>query len=526
MATAISDTAGAALARRLLPAAIFIPFVFGLAAFTGHQRGRFDTNFAISLLVVCDIVVFSLLVWFTARWLHGAELQRREVELTARHAEQRYHSVIEQAAEGIYLTEVKSKTIVDVNLAFLRLLGYSPLEAQGSSVYRIVADSPEQIDAQIQKVIAAGAPVLGERQYRRKDGSIVDVQVSSAVIDDASGQVLCTVVRDITERKRAEAALRSSELRSRLIVDTANDAFVAMDIEGRIIEWNRQAEVTFGWSRDEAIGRVLADTVIPPQYREAHHHGLAKYLETGEGPLLNNRIEITAVRRDGEEFPVEMTIAPIELDNRLFFSAFVHDITARKRDQAQLLEQNTQLEQSARSEREAHAALKQAQTALVQTEKLAGLGQMVAGVAHEINNPLAFVSNNVAVLQRDLGGIRELIGLYQQVNGSLSTMQPELSAKIQELTDRLDLTYSLDNLGDLLVRSREGLRRIHQIVKDLRDFARLDEGDFHEVDLNSGLESTVNIILGRAKKNQVLIETSLAPFLPSVAIPPRSTRSS
>ncbi len=519
MATVMSDTGGAVLARRLLPAAVLIPFLLGLLSFAGHQRKYFDANFAISLTVVFDIVIFSSLVWATARWLHAAELRRREAENSARQLEKRYHAVIEQAAEGIYLTDVKTRTILEANHAFSRLLGYLPSEAKGADIHQLVADSAENIDAQIQKIIAAGAPVLSERQYRHRDGSVVDMQVSSTVIDDAQGKVLCTVVRDITERKRAEAALRSSELRSRLIVDTANDAFVAMDVEGNIIEWNRQAEVTFGWRRSDAIGRPLVDTIIPPQYREAHTRGLAKYFETGEGPVLNNRIEITAIRHDGEEFPIEMTIAPIEIDKRLFFSAFVHDITTRNRVRAQLQEHNKLLAEAADSERKAHAALKDAQTALVQTEKLAGLGQMVAGVAHEINNPLAFVSNNVAVLQRDLSGIRELLALYAKVNGSLLALQPDLATQIAELTERLDLTYSLDNLTDLLARSRDGLRRIQQIVKDLRDFARLDEGDFHEVDLNAGLESTVNIILGRAKKHQVRIETDLAPLPPVSCYP-------
>ena len=95
-----------------------------------------------------------------------------------------------------------------------------------------------------------------------------------------------------------------SELQTRMILDTAYDAVVAMDSNGRIIDWNRQAAVTFGWSREEALGRNLAETIVPPSYREAHARGLARFLETGAGPVLNQRIEISALRRDGREFPV------------------------------------------------------------------------------------------------------------------------------------------------------------------------------------------------------------------------------
>src|ERR687895_44074 len=121
------------------------------------------------------------------------------------------------------------------------------------------------------------------------------------------------------------------------------------------------------------------------------------------------------------------------------------------------------LEEAARSERLAHMALQQAhedlkrtQTHLVQSEKLVGLGQMVAGVAHQINNPPAFVSNNVAVLQRDLRSVVELVSLYQQAEPAMVEPRPDLAQRIRELSDRVDLSYTISNLEELLVRSRDG----------------------------------------------------------------------
>lgn len=130
--------------------------------------------------------------------------------------------------------------------------------------------------------------------------------------------------------KAAEEALRESEARNRMIVENALDAVVVMDCGGRITEWNAQAETIFGWSRREAVGLVLAETIIPPAYREAHERGLRRFLDTGQGPLLNRRVEITACHRDGREFPVELAITPARQGDIHTFSAFVRDITQRK----------------------------------------------------------------------------------------------------------------------------------------------------------------------------------------------------
>jgi signal transduction histidine kinase len=182
------------------------------------------------------------------------------------------------------------------------------------------------------------------------------------------------------------------------------------------------------------------------------------------------------------------------------------DVTEKKRAEEILERKNQQLEEAARAERAAREALLQAQGQLVQSEKLAGRGQMVAGVAHEINNPLAFVGNNVAVMQRDVGGLRKLLDLYRQADGSVPA---DLRQRIAEVEEEMDLAYTLENLDGLFSRSREGLRRIQQIVKDLRDFARLDESDLAECDLNAGITSTLNIIQGHAKRKQVRLVTEL-----------------
>ena len=120
------------------------------------------------------------------------------------------------------------------------------------------------------------------------------------------------------ERRNALARLAESEARARLIVDTAHDAFIGIDPTGRIVAWNAQAERTFGWTRDEVLGRNLAETIIPPAFREAHTSGMRRFHETGEAPVVNQRLELTALHRSGREFPVELTItSPMRVGERL-----------------------------------------------------------------------------------------------------------------------------------------------------------------------------------------------------------------
>ena len=134
------------------------------------------------------------------------------------------------------------------------------------------------------------------------------------------------------------------DLRFRAILETALDAVISMDAEGRITGWNGQAEVIFGWPAAEVLGRSLAATIIPPHYRDAHHAGLARYLATGEGPVLNRRIEISAWHRAGHEFPVELAIATVQEPGGPSFSAFVRDITDRKQAETELRDRQAYLD--------------------------------------------------------------------------------------------------------------------------------------------------------------------------------------
>jgi PAS domain S-box-containing protein len=136
------------------------------------------------------------------------------------------------------------------------------------------------------------------------------------------------------ERSRAEEAVRDSEARKSAMLEASLDCIVSMDHLGNVVDFNAAAERTFGWSAEEAVGREMCDVIIPPSLREAHRAGLARYLETGEGAVIGNRIEITGMRRDGHEFPVELTIVRAKLDGPPQFTGFIRDISERKRRQA------------------------------------------------------------------------------------------------------------------------------------------------------------------------------------------------
>lgn len=143
-------------------------------------------------------------------------------------------------------------------------------------------------------------------------------------------------VRDISDRKRVETDLRASEARVRAILDTAFDAIISVDTEGRIVEFNEAATRIFGVPRAEAIGRCMGDLIVPQIYRAAHAAGMQRYLATGTSHILNKLIEVEALRADGTHFPVELSIAEVQVPEGRLFTAMMRDISERKRIEAQL----------------------------------------------------------------------------------------------------------------------------------------------------------------------------------------------
>jgi PAS domain S-box-containing protein len=257
--------------------------------------------------------------------------ERKRAEEAIRESQQLLQSIIDNSAAVIYVKDLEGRYLL-VNRRYSELFHVSDEAIVGKSDHELFPkDMADAFRAMDQRVAAADAPVIEEEVAPHDDGPHTYVSVKCP-LRDMHGKVhgVFGISTDITERKQAEVALRASEERTRLIVDTALDAVVTIDGAGVITGWSPQAERTFGWTRHEALGQELAETVIPQRYRDAHRRGLERYLATGEAMVLNKRIEMTALRRDGREFPVDLAITPIRTDATIEFGAFVRDITDRK----------------------------------------------------------------------------------------------------------------------------------------------------------------------------------------------------
>ena len=319
------------------------------------------------------------------------------------------------------------------------------------------------------------------------------------------------------QRRQMEQTLREAEAVYHSLVETLPQNIFRKDLEGRVTFGNSNYCKVLGMGLEQLLGKTDFD-LFP-------RHLAERYVKDDHSVIEGGKIFDTVeehVTPAGKRLYVQVMKTPVYgPEGRVVgVQGIFWDVTERKLAEQELEHKNRLLEESVSSERQALGQLKKTQSHLVQSEKLASLGQMVAGVAHEINNPLAFVINNTAVLQRDLRAVTELLKMYQEADGCLKEQCPELMARIGELSEQVDMGYTLGNVQEMLNRSREGLKRIQQIVRDLRDFARLDESDLHEVDLNAGIQSTVNIILGHAKKKQVKIETHFDAALPPVTCQP------
>src|SRR6266850_2409010 len=317
-------------------------------------------------------------------------------------------------------------------------------------------------------------------------------------------------------RMAAEEALKHSQAFYHSLVESLPQNILRKDMEGRFTFGNKRFCTELGLPLEKLRGKTDFD-FFPAELAERYRRDDAAVIAAGK---LFEAVE-EHVTPDGKKLYVQVMKVPIyDTDGRAIgIQGIFWDVTDRKHSEAILQQTNRLLTEAVNSERQAMEQLKMAQSALVQTEKLAGLGQMVAGVAHEINNPLSFVNNNVAVLQRDVAALKELLMLYRQAEELIAAHNQELAGWIKEMEDHIDLPYTLSNLDEVLTRSRDGLRRIQQIVRDLRDFARLDESDLLELDLNEGIASTVNIIRGRAKKKQIQLDMDLHP-LPKITCYP------
>lgn len=452
---------------------------------------------------------------------------RKQAEQELREQRELLQAMLDNWPSPVYLKDILGRYLL-VNRPFETLFGIATGEAIGRTDADLFSKAQAQaLRAADRAAVLEGRPIEQEEVIHSADHeaapTVLLVQRFPLAEPDGQAFAVCAISTDITARRQAEGALREKSVILRSVLDNMADGVIMADERERFLEFNPAAEKMFGlgatettsmdWS--ERYGLFLPDTVTP---FPADQLPLTRAVR---GESINHVEMFVRHARNPEGAWVLINGRPLTgPDGRPAGGVVVcREITERKLAEVLLREQNEKLREAAADERKAHEALKQAEVQLVQAEKLAALGQMVAGFAHEVNNPLAFVSNDMAVLQRDLTALRQLIELYRDIDSTLEAHAPEQLDKVRALAESMDLDYTIPNIDRLTARSREGLRRIQQIVKDLRDFARPDEGDLKAVDLNTGVASTVNLILGKARRLGVELVTEPSPLPPITCYP-------
>ncbi len=383
-------------------------------------------------------------------------LEERVTRRTAELTEQRDFAlqVMNNIAQGLSVVDEAGR-FEYVNPAYARLLGYEPAAMRGLTPYDVTLAEDHEVLREANERRRGGATVTYETRLRGADGSVVFALVTAAPrrrAGEPDGTIAVTT--DLTERRRMEDALRQSEAYRRLIIDTALDAVITIDAVGLVTGWNRQAELMFGWPTDEAMGQPLGELIMPASLRAQYAEGLDHFLETGSGAALNRRTEMAALHRDGHEFPIELSITPLQGDNGVTFSAFVRDITERNRAEAALRQAKELAEQAAEAKAE-----------------------FLASMSHEIRTPLnAIIGLTGLLLETELGPLQR---------DYAATVRSSGQVLLSIINDILD--YSKFEAGHLeLERQAFDLARfLAETIELLRNEAR-EKGLALRVDLEEG----------------------------------------
>ena len=243
----------------------------------------------------------------------------------------------------------------------------------------------------------------------------------------------------------------------RLLLETALDAVVVMTSDGIVAEWNDRAASIFGWSRDEALGQAMAELIIPERYREAHKDGIRRYLQTGKGEVLGRRAEVSGIKKNGEEFPVELSISPILDDGRIVFVGCLRDISDRN-------------------------ALRLARADLARVRQRMAMGEMAASIAHEIKQPLAAIATNANAGLRWLGN-----------------SQPDLAEV------RIALKRVVDDC-----------HRADEVINGIRLMFKKDVPVMVPLDINGLVREVLSLVRGEVENQKVTVRTELLHDLPPV----------
>lgn len=337
------------------------------------------------------------------------------------------------------------------------------------------------LSSQLQGVISG--PILHLAQTARIVSDKQDYSVRAVgssrdelgLLTDGFNEMLTQIQRRDMALQEAHALVRESEQRFRSLIETAQDAVVTMDHNGRITLVNHAAERVFGYPEQEILGQHFS-LLAPEQKWQPHRRGLGQHLRSGESVVLGQTTELVGLRKGCEEFLMEMSLSVVEHQGLPLFTAIIRDITERKRIEAELKALTGDLE---RKVEDRTRALKEAQVQLIQSEKLAALGTLAAGVAHELNQPLMVVR----------GYAQELLA---------------------------DERIADEEIREDLCRIEAQTTRMGAIITHLRDFSRQSHGEKQVTDLNRVVTQAFTFLGQQLKTRNIAVVQALDPVLPSV----------
>lgn len=302
-----------------------------------------------------------------------------------------------------------------------------------------------------------------------------------------------TLERRVKERTQA---LAESEKLFRTITSSASEAIIMINNKAEIVYWNKAAENIFGYSAAEAVGRDAHDLLAPSRYQTAYHKAFIHFSQTGEGKMVGKTAELESKRRDGNEFPIELSVSAVRLNESWHSIGIVRDISERKRSQKEQQMLEIQLR---------HA------------QKLEAIGQLAAGISHEINTPVQFVSDNIRFLCEVFDDVGRLLAVGEQILASSAKHEStsELIANAGALAEEIELGYLMNEIPKTLDQTMEGVVRISQIVHAMKEFSHPGSDVKTSADINKAIETTVQVSRNEWKYYADLV-TELDPDLPKV----------
>jgi len=436
---------------------------------------------------------------------------RKRTEAALQASERRSRALFEGIEDAVFVHGLDGR-FLDVNPAACRLLGYTRDELLALSTADI--DEPafaSGFQERLAQQVSAGH-LRCEGRHRTKDGRILPVEISTSAIrfDDGQAAVLA-VIRDISERvalEEARAALAESqernarevaaknaeltlsEARYRRLTEGCLDGVVVADRSGLITLLNPAAGCMFGYEPGEVVGKPIG-VLLPGLAAGGAGGPFDRGGQDRQPEFVGKTVEMRGRRKNGEDFPLELSLSAVEVDGDVQFIGSIRDQTERHRMRAML----------------------------AQSEKLASIGLLSAGVAHEINNPLAYVANNLAVLERDLGGVAELIAAYESAHPALESAAPEALRKAREIAEALDWDYVRENLSRMFSRTREGVQRVANIVSNLRWLARTSPTKLELVQISDMVDSALEMVGVRLRRHHIGVEVDYGTVRSLVCVP-------